>query len=80
MLYTNHQPPLCLRLDQRVVRQRVAKSLCRQEQANLVRVKTLEIYDIVKDFLTSESLKLLGFFFFMPFSGSFLVKVGTDIY
>ena len=54
MLYTNHQPPLCLRVDKRIVRQEVAKSVCRQEQADLVRVKTLAIYDIVKDLLISE--------------------------
>ena len=54
VLYTNHQPPLCLRVDQRIVLQEFAKSVCRQEQADLVRVKTLAIYDIVKDLLTSE--------------------------
>ena len=54
VLYTSHQPPLCLRLDQQHVRHEMAKSVCRQEQADLVRVKTLAIYDIVKDLLTSE--------------------------
>ena len=61
MQYTNIQPPLCLRLDNRIVDHAVAKSLCRQEEANLVRVKTLDIYEIVKELLTSESLKILGF-------------------
>ena len=68
MLYNNHQPPLCLRLDKRVVLQPVAKSLCRQEQANLVRVKTLDIYDIVKDLLTSE----IFFFFFFKYGVTIL--------
>ena len=54
VLYTHHQPPLCLRVDKRIVFQEVAKSVCRQEQADLVRVKTLAIYDIVKDLLISE--------------------------
>ena len=54
MLYTSHQPPLCLRVDKGTVLQDVAKSVCRQEQADLVRVKTLAVYDIVKDLLTSE--------------------------
>ena len=56
MLYNNHQPPLCLRLDQQKVSQPAAESMCRQEQANLVRVKTLDIYNIVQDLLTSESM------------------------
>ena len=54
VLYTSHQPPLCLRVDKRHVLKEVAKSVCRQEQADLVRVKTLAIYDTVKDLLTSE--------------------------
>ena len=54
VLYTSHQPPLCLRVDKRHVLQEVSKSVCRQEQADLVRVKTLTVYDTVKDLLTSE--------------------------
>ena len=54
VLYTTHQPPLCLRLDKQLVWRRVAKIVCSQEQARLVRVKTLAVYDIVKDLLTSE--------------------------
>ena len=57
VLYTNHQPPLCLRVDQRIVLQEFAKSVCRQEQADLVRMKTLAAYDIVKDLLTSELMQ-----------------------
>ena len=67
VLYASHQPPLCLRLDQRLVRQNVAKSLCRQEQADLVRVKTIAVYDIVKDLLTSESQRALVSRFYLTF-------------
>ena len=60
VLYTSHQPPLCLRVDKGTVLQEVAKSVCRQEQADLVRVKTLAVYDIVMDLLTSELQRFIG--------------------
>ena len=54
VLYTTHQPPLCLRLGKRLIWRTVAKMVCSQEQAHLMRVKTVAVYDMVKDLLTSE--------------------------
>ena len=54
VLYTTHQPPLCLRLDKRLIWRKITEIVCNQEQAHLVRVKTVAVYDIVKDLLTSE--------------------------
>ena len=52
--------------------------VCSREQAHLVRVKTLAVYDIVKDLLTSElqlALELsLKRHYYRPFSGPGIVK------
>ena len=78
VLYTTHQPPLCLRLDKRLFAPKDAKKVCSREQAHLVRVKTLAVYDIVKDLLISKlqlALELsLKRHCYRPFSSPDIVK------